>query len=205
MNERTSVFPSVKRFLSHQCPSRCMKECSLLCRAPCLAQNKHVIYNSHHPHPARVRAISPPPICGPCSLLNPSISPFLSLSFSPSYVLNTFDHFLCLVHTLHPQSSAQQPFPSHIPPPPSHRELPGVSEASSGCPHGPHCLWCWFHGALGPHTLPCCLTLRAKSRGLMWFLSPWLRLETPRTLLHSVSVDHTSPSQHSPALTVQHR
>lgn len=126
MNERTSVFPSVKRFLSHQCPSRCMKECSLLCRAPCRAQNKHVIYNSHHPHPARVRAISPAPICGPCSLLNPSISPFLSLSFSPSYVLNTLDHFLCLVHTLHPQSSAQHPFPSHIPPPPSHRELPGV-------------------------------------------------------------------------------
>lgn len=68
------------------------------------------------------------------------------------------------------------------------------SGASSVCPHGPHCLWCWFHGVLGPHTLACCLPLRANSRELMWFHSLWLELEAPRTLLRSVPMEHTFPA-----------
>lgn len=77
------------------------------------------------------------------------------------------------------------------------------SVASSVCPHGPHCLWCWFHGVLGPHTLACCLPLRANSRGLMWFRSLWLELEAPRTLL-SVPMEHTFPAPSPLTLLVLH-
>lgn len=59
-----------------------------------------------------------------------------------------------------------------------------------------------FHGASGPHTLACCLALRAKRRESMWFLSPWLEPETSSTFLHSVPVDPPHPP--TPTLTVQY-
>lgn len=101
----------------------------------------------------------------------------------------------------------QHSFSSYAHPPPSHRELPVVLSSFI-------CLPSWATLSLvlvswSPSTTypACYLPLRANSRGLMWFLSLWLELETLRTLLHSVPMDHTFPPPsllpHSPCSIVQ--
>lgn len=128
-----------------------IKECGLLCRAQRWVQNNDIVYNSRHLHPAHV--------------LNSrftSSHPSALLSLVPQY----FSVFFFLIS---PISCSQYPWSSltlgsyrlssiniPFPPMPTLHPPTGSSQlcsvASSVCPHGPHCLWCWFHGALAPHT-----------------------------------------------------